>query len=260
MGAPLVLVHGGAHGAWCWQPTIDLLHARALAIDLPPKAVRGRPNPHPLPPELATLTLDDWTTSALADIDAADIDEFVLVGHSMGGLTIAELARRVPARVRHLAFVSCMVPPEGGLVVEGAPTHEHVDAREILERSTSGDAAIPGLDAASIRHMFCNDTSEEQTRFVLEHTGPEAMAIFGERVTRRGIPPELPKTYVRLLRDQALPPSDQDRAIKRLEDSPGGVVDVIDLDTGHDVMISAPEQLAAALDRITATASLPTRT
>ena len=209
-----------------------------------------------MPPVLATLTIDDFTRSALADIDAAGIDRFALVGHSMGGLTIAALAARVPHRIAHLVFVSCMVPPEGGLVVEGAPTHEYVDTEAIVERSTSGDAASgPGLDAAAIRHMFCNDMSEEQTQFVLEHTGAEAMAVFGERVTRRGIPPELPKTYVRLLRDQALPPSDQDRAIDRLRESPGGDLDVIELDTGHDVMISAPDKLAPVLERIAAAGS-----
>jgi len=78
-------------------------------------------------------------------------------------------------------------------------------------------------------------------------------AIFGEHVSRRGIPPELPKTYVRLGRDQALWPDDQERAIAALRDSPGGDLDEVELDTGHDVMISAPEQLAAVLNRIAVT-------
>jgi hypothetical protein len=74
-------------------------------------------------------------------------------------------------------------------------------------------------------------------------------------VSRRAIPADLPKTYVRLLRDQALTPGDQDRAIERLRESPGGVLEVIELDTGHDVMISAPDQLAPLLDRLSASAS-----
>ena len=65
-----------------------------------------------------------------------------------------------------------------------------------------------------------------------------------------GIPPALPKTYLRLLRDQALPPDDQDRAIAALRDSPGGEVDVVELDTGHNVMISAPQLLAPVLDEL----------
>ena len=100
--------------------------------------------------------------------------------------------------------------------------------------------------------MFCNDMTEEQTQLVLSRTGTEAAAVFGETISRVGIPPDLPKTYVRLLRDQALTPSDQDAAIAALRDSPGGTVDVVDLDTGHDVMISAPEALAAVLSGFSA--------
>ena len=69
-------------------------------------------------------------------------------------------------------------------------------------------------------------------------------------MTRRGIPPGLPKTYVRLLQDQALWLDDQDRAISNLQESPGGTVDVIELDTGHDVMVSAPDRLATVLSGV----------
>ena len=71
MALPLVLVHGGAHGAWCWAPTVELLDAPALAVDLPPKALRGVPAPERIPDDLLSITLDDFATSALSDVDAA---------------------------------------------------------------------------------------------------------------------------------------------------------------------------------------------
>jgi pimeloyl-ACP methyl ester carboxylesterase len=254
VSAPIVLVHGGAHGAWCWAPLVAHLDAEALAVDLPPKAVRGVSNPSPIPEELATTRITDFASSTIADIETAGIDRFVLVGHSMGGLTIAEVARRVPERVAHLVFVSCMVPPEGGLAVEGVPSGSQSRARELVDDATVRGAGAGGMDEATIRFMFCNDMDEEQTQFVLDHTGPEALAVFGERVTRRGIPPELPKTYVRLLNDQAIPPADQDRAIENLRESPGGAVGVVELDTGHDVMISAPNKLAHVLGPLASSA------
>jgi len=254
--ATLVLVHGGAHGSWCWEPLLPHLDGSVLAVDLPPKSIRGVARPDPVPPELATTTLDDFATSALADVDAAGIDRFVLVGHSMGGLTIAELARRVPERILHVVFVSCMVPPEGGRVVDAVPADSKDAALELVE---AGDGGEPrgdiGLDESTIRYMFCNDMTDEQARFVLDRTGPEVAAVFAERVTRRGTPPELSKTYVRLLRDQVLTPDDQDRAITALRDVPGGDVTVVELDSGHDVMISAPEKLAPVLRSIARTAA-----
>ena len=87
---PIVLVHGGAHGAWCWEPMLPFVATTVLAIDLPPKSIRGVHAQIPPPGELATTTLDDFAASTIADIDAVGIDRFVLVGHSMGGLTICE--------------------------------------------------------------------------------------------------------------------------------------------------------------------------
>ena len=256
MTIPLVLVHGGVHGAWCWEPTVPLLAGPVLAIDLPPKSIRGVTAPDPLPPEVATVTLDDWAASAIADIDAAGFADshngrFVLVGHSMGGLTICEVARRVPERVSHLVFVSAMVPAEGAMVIDGVPSASSDAAQALVDEpdnDTSNSAT--GLDSQRIRNMFCNDMNDAQTQFVLDHTGTEAFGVFGEQVTRHGIPPEIPKVYVRLLQDQALPLTDQDRAIENLCESPGGEVEVIELDTGHDVMISAPAILAEVLDEI----------
>jgi hypothetical protein len=104
-----------------------------------------------------------------------------------------------------------------------------------------------GLDEETTRRMFCNDMDEEQSQFVLAHTGAEAPRAFDDTVTRVGIPPSMPKVYVRITRDQALSPDDQAAQLEHLRDSPGGDIRVVELDTGHDVMISAPSMLADVL-------------
>jgi pimeloyl-ACP methyl ester carboxylesterase len=206
------------------------------------------------PPELDTIGIDEFASSAIADIDAAGLDRFVLVGHSMGGLTIAEVARRIPERVEHLVFVSCIVPPEGGDVIDTLPEAVREMTRDAVEAAKAGgDNPMGGLDEAAIRRMFCNDMDEVQTRYVLDHTGVEAAGAFADPVSRVGLPPDLPTTYVRLLRDQALSPDDQDAQIANLRSSPGLEVQVVELDTGHDVMISAPARLAEVLGVLVST-------
>jgi pimeloyl-ACP methyl ester carboxylesterase len=246
---PLVLVHGGAHGAWCWDPLRPHLQTSALAVDLPPAAIRGVPHANP-PPEIATVGVDAFASSVLADADAAGLDRFVLVGHSMGGLTIAEIARRTPDRVAHLVFVSCLVPPDGGSTIDALPADLRDMTRNAVEPLRAGGLPMDTLDEATIRRMFCNDMDDRQTAFVLAHCGIEAPSAFVDPVRRADIPPDLPKTYVRLLQDQALTPADQDRQIANLRAVPGGPLDVVELDTGHDVMISAPTHLAPLLDQI----------
>lgn len=242
-GPAIVLVHGGAHGAWCWEPLLAHLATPALAVDLPGRGAT--------PGDLGTLTVADFAASVLADADRAGRDRFVLVGHSLGGLTITEVARVAPGRVAALVFVSCAVPPEGRSVMDTAAP----DVRDLGERARTrprvGRGA--GLDEATARAMFCNDMDDEQARFVLDRLGAEAEGIVWEPVTRAGIPPSIPKTWVRLLQDRSLPPSVQDASVRNLEDVPGGTVEVVDLDAGHDAMVSRPAELAAILERVVAT-------
>lgn len=247
---PIVLVHGGAHGAWCWTPLEPHLMGSVLAVDLPPTAIRGVPDVPP-PPETATLRLTDFADAVLRNADEAGFERFVLVGHSLGGLTIAEVARRAPDRVAHLVFVSCIAPPEGQSSIDALPPDlRDLAATAVADTVRSG--AVARLNETTIRRMFCNDMDEEQARFVLEHCGSEVPSLLAERVTRRAIPSALPKTYVRLLRDQSLTPDTQDHQIDALRASPGGTVDVVELDAGHDVMISAPTALARVLTAVAA--------
>ena len=249
--APIVFVHGGAHGAWCWAPLLPFLDGDVLAVDLPPKSVRGGSRRLEPVPELRTLTVGDFAESVLRDVDAAGFERFVLVGHSMGGLTISEVAGRAPDRVEHLVYVSCMVPPEGGSAIDALPEDLSDMTRDAVEEARrGGDNPIGGLDEATTRLMFCNDMDEEQTRYVLERTGTEAAVVLAEPVSRAAIPAELPKTFVKLLRDQSLPPDHQDVLAQNLRDSPGGDVDVVTIDAGHDVMISRPKELADVLNRL----------
>jgi len=244
--APIVLVHGGAHGAWCWEPLQPHLRGAALAVNLPPTMIRGAPHVAP-PPETATLGLADFADAVLDAADDAGYERFVLVGHSLGGLTIAEVARRAPQRVVHLVFVSCIVPPDGQSSLDALPPDVRELAAEAVRATVRGGTAVGNMDEATLRRMFCNDMTEGQAAFVLAHCGAEVPSVLAERVTRRGIPLTLPKTYVRLSRDQSLAPDTQDEQIAALRASPGGAVDVVELDTGHDVMISAPAALARVL-------------
>ena len=102
--------------------------------------------------------------------------------------------------------------------------------------------------------MFCNDMDDEQTRFVLDNFGSEALPIVAESVSREGLSAEIPKTWIRLLQDAILTPGIQDICVANLETSPGGTVTVIELDSGHNAMVSHPRELAVILDGIAAAA------
>ena len=235
---------------------VERMTARALAVDLPPAAVRGGPDRFADLPELRTLRVADFADSVIADADAAGVDRFVLVGHSLAGLTIPEVAARAPDRVAHLVFVSCTIPDEGGSTLDrldgelAAMSRDNIAAA--LGRPPTSEPTESPLTEELLRHMFGTDLDESAMQLVLDRFGNEVMPVIDEKVSRAGMPASIPKTWVRCLRDAVLSVADQDESIAYLEAVPGGTVDVVDLDTGHNAMLSRPAELAAIVDRIAA--------
>ena len=224
-----VLIHGAVHGAWCWSPLVPFLEAPALALDLPGRGKR--------PANLEQVTCQTFADSAVADIERAGLTDVILVGHSMAGVTLPRIADRIPERLARLVFVACAVPRHGESVIDLLDLGSGPVVPESVE-----DLSRP-MDVKSAREMFCNDMDESQTNFVLSQIGPEAPRILGEPTDLGGLRHAIPRTYVRLLQDGAVPLDTQDRCIAALDGA-----DVVDLDTGHDVMVSNPQALAKVLN------------
>jgi hypothetical protein len=71
----------------------------------------------------------------------------------------------------------------------------------------------------------------------------ESLRILTEKVSRRGMPEDIPRAWILTKRDRALAPKLQRKYI----DSLGGVQAVIEMDTCHMLMVSEPERLAGIL-------------
>jgi pimeloyl-ACP methyl ester carboxylesterase len=208
---------------------IPWLDGSALAVDLPGRGSR--------PADLEKLALRDFAASVAADVETAKLRRVVLVGHSMAGLTIPHLIERIPERVAHVVFVSCLVPRDGQTLYQAMS----LDGGDVQQR---GQVMLS--DPETARRMFCNDMDPAQTRFVLERLCPEAPGVMTEPASLAGLRRPVPRSYVKLLRDQALEPAMQDEFIRNA--GPGCAVH--ELDAGHNAMISQPRALAAILNRI----------
>jgi pimeloyl-ACP methyl ester carboxylesterase len=232
----LVLVHGGQHAGDCWEPTVDRLRHRSprtpvLAVDLP-----GR---RAAPGDLSTVTVADWVDAAVAQIEAAGLDQVVVVGHSMAGLTVPGVVTRLGAdRVRRMILIAAAVPPAGHSIVETLRGPLGWYARRAARRGAP--TLMPRALAAA---SFCNGMTRAQRRFTLDRLYPESTRVVAEPADRSALPGDVPRTWILTRRDRAQSPRTQRRAIESL----GGVDEVVELDTCHDAMISAPDELAAIL-------------
>jgi pimeloyl-ACP methyl ester carboxylesterase len=102
----VVFVHGNVSSSLFYQPTMQALPAgvRALAIDL-----RGFGDSETKPVD-ATRGLRDFADDVRAVLDALDLDQVHLVGWSMGGGVVMQVALDAPARVLSLTLESPVSP------------------------------------------------------------------------------------------------------------------------------------------------------
>ena len=127
---PLLLIHGAANDRDCWRTVASGLTAagRALLVpDLPGHGLSAGPALRSIE-ELA-----DWLPALL---DAAGIEEAVLVGHSMGSLITLACAARHPQRVSRLALLGTSAPmPVAEPLLKRAATHPDNVMRLMTEYS-----------------------------------------------------------------------------------------------------------------------------
>jgi len=233
----LVLVHGGAHSADCWDLTIDELRRQApqlpvLAVDMPGHGAT--------PGDLTTVAIADCVRSAVEQIEDAGLREVIIVGHSLAGLTVPGMVAKLgSSRVREMILAAACLPVQGKAIVDAlvGPLAWYVHRAVRLRRPP---ATAPKALATL---MFCNGMTSEQRRFTLARMHHEATTIITEPVDRSDLPDDVPRTWILTLRDHALFRPTQLRSIDAL----GGVQTLIPVDTCHDLMISEPRLLAEIL-------------
>lgn len=152
--APLVLVHGAWHGAWCWQEHfVPALTEAGYAVHA--VSLRGHGGSHGRD-RLRWTRLADYVAD-LAAMTAGLPAPPILVGHSMGGLVVQKYLERGPAAA---GVLLASAPPRGitGAVLRTARHDPLGLLRANLTLSLYPLVSTP--DRARDR-LFSNDTPDE---------------------------------------------------------------------------------------------------
>ena len=239
MPKEFVLVHGMSHGAWAWDGLVrrlDKAGHRAIAVDLPGHGRRAH--------ERGRASVDAYARAVADAMMQAGVARGIVVGHSMGGVVIPKVAELVPARVAHLVFLAAVVLRDGESLVGAQIPSPARPLLEGLARSGGGAVQYP----ASVEWArWLNDLPPGDARVVeaLSRMTPQPLRPWFERVDmRRFYAMAVPRTYVRCLRDNAVPPARAAKYAARLGVTP------VDLDCAHEPMLSALDDLVAVLEKI----------
>jgi pimeloyl-ACP methyl ester carboxylesterase len=235
-----VLVHGAFQDERAWselRPRLQAAGDKVVAVRLAGRAGDATP--------LGDITLDTYREQVAAAV-AAEPRPVVLVGHSFGGITIANVAEKLPERVRALVFVGAYLPQAGAADQSMAKLAEQDRWNGFTRENfvVAKDYRSAGVLERDVVALFCGDCSAaDQARTLRDFHQVEPLKPAGTPVAvtaaRYG---QVPKVYVKTLRDRAISPQMQQLMLDRRP-----VHRVLEIDSGHSPFLSRPDALARAL-------------
>ncbi|MGI4952055.1 MAG: alpha/beta fold hydrolase [Janthinobacterium lividum] len=236
--AQFVLVHGAFHGGWCWSRVAERLRAAGHAVLTPTQTGLGERR-HLLS---AAITLDTFVDDICGVLEAEEVQDAVLVGHSFGGISITGVADRMPERVRHLVYLDSRIL-EAGQSMQDVDAERSGTWRRMAE--ASGGLAIPPPPAS---YFDCPDPAD--AAWIARRLTPHPLGTFTTPLNLAN--PVLgngrPCTYVACT-DPVYPWLEASRQWARGREGWGWA----EIAAGHDAMVSAPAELAELLVRIAGT-------
>lgn len=103
----IVLVHGACHGGWSWYKVATRLRSAGHRVSTPDLSASGI-DPRPL---REVPTFRDYSKPLLDLLESLPAEEkVVLVGHSLGGVSIALASELFPEKVAAAVFVTAFMP------------------------------------------------------------------------------------------------------------------------------------------------------
>lgn len=254
--APFVLLHGVTLAASIWHHQLRDLAAAGHRVVAPDLRGHGRS-------DASDLTFDRLVADLRELLEALDLRDVVLVGHSMGGMVATKAVSSDPAtatgagRVAALGLVATSASPVSGSGVPGA----RVVARSLqplLSRGTWLASRLPGpsLPKGDLAYLvsrlnFGADpdpgevalTQQVVSDVLARTTGELLLEIlrFDDLAALEAV--SLPATVVVGTRDLATPV----RHAEALAAAIGGARLVVLEGCGHMVMLERPAELGAAL-------------
>lgn len=225
------LVHGAWHGAWCWEPLIPELEKRghrAIAMDLPcddPNAVTS-----------------DYADAVVKALDAASADDdVVVVGHSLGGMTIPVVASRRP--VRKQVFLCALIRAPGLSMADRAAENADMSPPEFGAGMVTNDDGTTSVPRESAATFLYQDLTDAQIDWATARLRRQYMTLWSEAAPYN----EWPATeyqYILCRDDRAILPAWSRREAKALLS-----LTPFELEGSHSPMVSRPVELADLLTR-----------
>ncbi len=231
----IVLIHGAWADATAWQAVVPLLKAQGhevIAVNLPGHGTDAT--------SFAGISLQSYVDVVKAAI--GDRKNVILVGHSMAGLVISEVAEEIPGQIKELVYLAAYLPQNGESLLSLAKQDADSHVGKYLQIDQATGSAIVAKDG--VIDVFAADAPAQIGDYLANNIKPEPLAPLATPVTLTDAKfGSVKKVYIHTTDDHAVSFALQQTMVK----NNGHVSKEYSLPSSHTPFISMPDKLAAIL-------------
>jgi 3-oxoadipate enol-lactonase len=249
-GLPIVFLHPTPLDHFYWLPLIERLGGiRAIAVDLRGHGASELDGNLPVGgfarvPDAPTLTMSQLASDTIVLLDRLSIREAVFAGCSIGGYVLFELWRRIPERMRGLAFICSKAQPD--VEPNFIKRAEHIAKVRAGKREVFFDAMAVASTGGTARARRPAIVSELRARMTL--TPDAVVAVQAGLAARHDSIPTIATITVPVFgvaggEDVAVSPAE----MEALRAAPGGCELHLLPDAGHFAAYEQPDTVALLL-------------
>jgi pimeloyl-ACP methyl ester carboxylesterase len=229
-----LVCHGAWSAGWAWKKMHPLMNKAGHRLVTPTYTGLGE-RAHLAHP---AIDLETHIADMLQVIKYEDLRDFVLIGHSYGGMVATGVADRARDRVKELIYIDAFVPADGQSLLDFLAESEQ---RRMREGAKSGDGwRVPPNPTPP-------DTSPEDVAWLNERRVHTPINCFEAKLSLSA-PLTLPRSYIYATRAA---PSDTFGQFAKMAKN-----DLAwryhEIDASHSPNVTAPEALMALLQTIAA--------
>lgn len=215
-----VLVHGAwaDESAWGFVRNQLAVHANVVVVNLPA---------HGIDLTDGTKTgLNDYV-KAVTNVMNQQSGKVILVGHSMAGMVISQVAENIPAKIEKLIYVSAFLPKNGESLNGIVNKFLNNKTPEIFEFNK--DYSLISIKKEAIPTVVCDDCPPFMKEALVKYHRAEPLKGFNDKVMLTSKFVGVPKYYISTTADNAVPFPLQQQMIK----DNGTVKKVFEMKTSH---------------------------
>jgi pimeloyl-ACP methyl ester carboxylesterase len=228
-----LVCHGAWSAGWAWKKMHPLMIKAGHRLVTPTYTGLGE-RAHLAHP---AIDLDTHITDMLNVIKYEDLRDFVLIGHSYGGMVATGVADRVRDKVKQLIYIDAFVPQDGQSLLD---LNEPARAR-MQEAAKSGDGwRVPPNPTPA-------DTSPDDVAWLNERRVNMPVQCFEQKL-KLSAPLTLPRSYIYATR---ITPADTFGPFAKMTRS-DPAWRYYEIDASHSPNVTAPEALMTMLETIAA--------